>query len=171
MGINDFGGLNQPLSNPPLGGPQGWAQSVRDELVSLRNTMQSIGVGNIRGTWTTFQIPANVFPNVVNTLTGTGNGGTVAADGITVTKTGFWLVTVRVDGSAPFPAQSVVDIDQDPAGSGANAYRALIEQGGNTGSNTALLYLNASTKINIGVSASTALSCTGVFTMKWLGQT
>jgi hypothetical protein len=36
MGINDFGGANDPLGNPPLGGPSGWAASVRDALVALQ---------------------------------------------------------------------------------------------------------------------------------------
>jgi hypothetical protein len=35
MGITDYGGLNDPLSNPPLGGPQGWAKAVADELVRV----------------------------------------------------------------------------------------------------------------------------------------
>jgi hypothetical protein len=36
MGINDFGGVNDPLSNPPLGGPQGWAAAVRDAVAALQ---------------------------------------------------------------------------------------------------------------------------------------
>lgn len=36
MGINDFGGANDPLANPPLGGPSGWAASVRDALTALQ---------------------------------------------------------------------------------------------------------------------------------------
>jgi hypothetical protein len=36
MGINDFGGANDPLANPPLGGPSGWAAAVRDALVALQ---------------------------------------------------------------------------------------------------------------------------------------
>jgi hypothetical protein len=35
MGITDYGGLNDPLSNPPLGGPQGWSRAVADELQRL----------------------------------------------------------------------------------------------------------------------------------------
>jgi hypothetical protein len=32
MGINDYGNTDQGLNNPPLGGPGGWAQAVRDAL-------------------------------------------------------------------------------------------------------------------------------------------
>lgn len=34
--IDDFGSSGQPLQNPPLGGPNGWAAAVRDALEELR---------------------------------------------------------------------------------------------------------------------------------------
>jgi hypothetical protein len=36
--IDDFGGDGQPLSNPPLGGPDGWAAAVRDAINSAGGT-------------------------------------------------------------------------------------------------------------------------------------
>jgi hypothetical protein len=36
MGINDFGGANDPLANPPLGGPNGWAAAVVEAIEGLQ---------------------------------------------------------------------------------------------------------------------------------------
>jgi len=36
MGINDYGNTDQGLNNPPLGGPGGWAQAVRDAIQALQ---------------------------------------------------------------------------------------------------------------------------------------
>jgi hypothetical protein len=36
MGLSDFGGINDPLSNPPLGGPNGWAAAVVEAIEGLQ---------------------------------------------------------------------------------------------------------------------------------------
>jgi hypothetical protein len=36
MGIQDYGGANDPLANPPLGGPNGWAASVAEAITALQ---------------------------------------------------------------------------------------------------------------------------------------
>jgi hypothetical protein len=41
--INDFGGLNDPLSNPPLGGPQGWAAAIRDAVRAIQTSAAGRG--------------------------------------------------------------------------------------------------------------------------------
>jgi hypothetical protein len=148
------------------------ARQIRELAEDVAGTMGTLLQGNIRGTWTSFAITAGTFPNQVNTLIGSGTGGTVSSDGITVSKAGFWLITAKVDASgAPFPAGTILDVDTDTPAAGANAFRALVQQGGNTGTLTALMVLAAQQKINIGVSATAGpVNCTGMFTMKWLGE-
>jgi hypothetical protein len=147
------------------------ARQIRELAEDVSGTVQALLEGNIAGSWTSFQITAGTFPNQVNTLHGSGTGGTVSSDGITVTTAGYWLITVRVDATTtPFPAGTVLDVDTDTPAAGANAYRALVEQGGNTGSVSALMVLATGQKINIGVSAKAGpAACTGTFIMKWLG--
>jgi hypothetical protein len=36
MGIQDYGGANDSLANPPLGGPSGWAAAVADAITALQ---------------------------------------------------------------------------------------------------------------------------------------
>jgi hypothetical protein len=35
MGIHDYGGANDPLANPPLGGPSGWAAAVAEAITAI----------------------------------------------------------------------------------------------------------------------------------------
>jgi hypothetical protein len=148
------------------------ARQIRELAEDVAGTVGGLLEGSIRGAWTSFTITAGTFPNQVNTLHGSGIGGTVSSDGITVTKAGYWLITAKVDASgAPFPNGTILDVDTDTPAAGENAFRALVQQGGNTGALTALMHLAASQKINIGVSAvGGPVNCTGTFTMKWLGE-
>jgi hypothetical protein len=100
--INDFGGLNDPLASPPLGGPQGWAKAVADELVRLGGRITALqnrsdvqgatvqasngsAVGNRPAGWSKF--PLDTVTNPYPALYALNSGG------IRVTRAGVYLVT------------------------------------------------------------------------------
>lgn len=37
--INDFGDTAEPLGQPALGGPTGWAAAIRDAIVAVQNAL------------------------------------------------------------------------------------------------------------------------------------
>lgn len=102
--IDDFGGTADPLSDPPLGGPSGWAAAVRDAITALQN---SGGGGGGDGVAVVAD-PAN-FPGIDPTGASDSSAGlrswanAIPAGGIGLVPGG----TYRMDSTVNIPDKSL----------------------------------------------------------------